>query len=73
MAASRFRARIYAVGVNRCVDAPQEVSHALGGQTHIRVKGVIGSEAFRSHIAPAAEAITGYSSTAAFGGNCASA
>ena len=52
MAASRFRARIYAVGVNRCVDVPQEVSHALGGQTHIRVKGVIGSEAFRSHIAP---------------------
>lgn len=51
MAASRFRARIYAVGVNRCVDVPQEVSHALGGQTHIRVKGVIGSEAFRSHIA----------------------
>lgn len=52
MAASRFRARIYAVGVNRCVDVPQEVSHALGGQTHIRVKGVIGSEAFRSHLAP---------------------
>ncbi len=52
MAASRFRARIYAVSVNRCVDVPQEFSHALGGQTHIRVKGVIGSEAFRSHIAP---------------------
>ena len=52
MVASRFRARIYADGANRCVDVPQEVSHAFGGQTHIRVKGVIGSEAFRSHIAP---------------------
>ena len=52
MAVRRFRARLYAVGVNRCVDVPQEVSHALGGQTHIRVRGVIGSEEFRSHIAP---------------------
>jgi len=48
----RFRARLYADGVNRCIDVPQEVSHALGGQTHIRVRGVIGSEEFRSHIAP---------------------
>ena len=52
MAVCRFRARLYAVGVNRCIDVPQEVSHALGGQTHIRVRGVIGSEEFRSHIAP---------------------
>ena len=52
MAVCRFRARLYAVNVNRCVDVPQEVSHALGGQTHIRVRGVIGSEEFRSHIAP---------------------
>lgn len=52
MAVHRFRARLYAVGVNRCIDVSQEVSHALGGQRHIRVRGVIGSEEFRSHIAP---------------------
>ena len=73
MAVCRFRARLYAVSVNRCIDVPQEVSHALGGQTHIRVRGVIGSEEFRVPTLPlAAEASTAYSSTAAFGGNCAS-
>lgn len=52
MAAHRFRTRLYAVGVNRCVDVPPEVSEALGGETHIRVKGRVGDEPFRSNLAP---------------------
>ena len=52
MAAHRFRATLYAVGVNRCVDVPPEVSEALGGETHIRVKGGVGDEPYRSNLAP---------------------
>ena len=47
-----FRAKIYAIGINRCVDVPQWVSKALGGQTHIRVTGMVGGEGFRSNLAP---------------------
>ena len=46
MAAHRFRAKLYAVGVNRCVDVPPEISEALGGETHIRVRGRVGGESF---------------------------
>ena len=52
MAAHRFRATLYAVGVNRCVDVHPEISEALGGETHIRVKGRVGGETFRSNLAP---------------------
>ena len=52
MAQHRFRAELYAVGVNRCVDVPPEVSEALGGETHIRVGGRVGGEPFRSNLAP---------------------
>ncbi|MCY4528068.1 MAG: YdeI/OmpD-associated family protein [Chloroflexi bacterium] len=52
MAPHRFRAKLYAVGVNRCVDVPPEVTVALGGDTHIRVKGRVGGEPFRSNLAP---------------------
>ena len=52
MAVHRFRANLYAVGLNRCVDVPPEVTHALGGETHIRVKGRVGGEPFRSNLAP---------------------
>lgn len=52
MAALRFQATLYAVGVNRCVDVPPEVSEAFGGETHIRVKGMVGDEPFRSNLAP---------------------
>ena len=54
MAAHRFRAKLYAVGVNRCVDVPPEVTDALGGETHIRVKGRVGDEPYRSNLAPRA-------------------
>ena len=52
VAAHRIRVKLYAVGVNRCVDIPPEVSEALGGETHIRVKGKVGDETFRSNLAP---------------------
>ena len=52
MAAHRFQATLYAVGVNRCLDVPPEVSEALGGETHIRVKGSVGGEPYRSNLAP---------------------
>ena len=52
MAVYHFRGVLYAVGVNRCVDVPPEVSEALGGETHIRVKGAAGDEQFRSNLAP---------------------
>ena len=52
MAAHRFRAKLYAVGVNRCIDVPPEISEALGGATHIRVKGRVGDEPYRSNLAP---------------------
>ncbi len=52
MATHHFRAELYSIGVNRCVDVPSEISHALGGETHIRVKGRVGEEPFRSNLAP---------------------
>ncbi|MYD51912.1 MAG: DUF1905 domain-containing protein [Dehalococcoidia bacterium] len=52
MTAHRFRAKLYAVGANRCVDVPPEISEALGGETHIRVKGRVGDEPYRSNLAP---------------------
>ena len=52
MATHHFRAELYSVGVNRCVDVPHEVTEALGGETHIRVKGRVGGEPFRSNLAP---------------------
>ena len=52
VAAHRFRAKLYTVGVNRCVDIPPEVTAALGGGTHIRVVGRVGGEPYRSNLAP---------------------
>ena len=52
MATRHFRAELYSVGVNRCVDVPPEIGQTLGGETHIRVKGRVGGEQFRSNLAP---------------------
>ena len=52
VAVHHFRGKLYAVGVNRCVNVPPEVSEALGGETHIRVRGMVGGESFRSNLAP---------------------
>ena len=57
MAAHHFRAELYSVGVNRCVDVPSEISQALGGETHIRVKGSVGGEPFCSNLAPRGEGL----------------
>lgn len=57
VAAHRFNATLYAVGVNRCVDVPPEVSEALGGETHIRVVGKIGGEPYRSNLAPRGDGV----------------
>jgi hypothetical protein len=51
-AAHSFRAEIYTVSINRCVDVPPEVSEALGGQTHIQVKGTVCRKVFSSNLAP---------------------
>ena len=52
VAAHRFNATLYAVGVNRCVDVPAKVTVALGGETHIRVMGRVEGEPYRSNLAP---------------------
>ena len=49
---SNFRAKIYAVGVNRCVDIPDRVSRELGQEKHIPVKGRVESIAFHSNLVP---------------------
>lgn len=47
-----FHAKIYAVGVNRCVDVPARVSRALGPGGHLPVRGTIGGEQLRSRLVP---------------------
>jgi hypothetical protein len=47
-----FKARIYAIGINRCVDVPQKITAVLGGDLHIPVKGKIGGLDYRSTLAP---------------------
>ena len=48
----RFRATLYAVGINRCVDVPARVSRALGGAARIPVRGAIGAVGFESTLTP---------------------
>jgi len=52
MSVHHFNAKNCAVGINRCIDAPQKVTEALGGQTHIQVKGTIRGKSYRSNLAP---------------------
>ncbi|MFQ6001796.1 MAG: YdeI/OmpD-associated family protein [Anaerolineae bacterium] len=47
-----FRARIYKVGINRCVDVPERVSSSLGQDTHVPVKGWVEGEPMRSTLVP---------------------
>jgi hypothetical protein len=44
----RFRAEIFRVGINPCVDVPQEVSAALGRKRYIPVVGTLNGAPFRS-------------------------
>jgi len=47
-----FKAEIYTVGVNRCVDIPGRVTRELGQEKHIPVKGKVDSIAFSSNLVP---------------------
>jgi len=44
----RFRARLYRIGILRCVDVPGRISHALGGERNIPVRGKAAAIPFRS-------------------------
>jgi hypothetical protein len=50
--AQSFRAKIYKVGINRCVDVPQRVSRALGDDKYIPVKGCVEDVEIRSTLVP---------------------
>ena len=47
-----FRARIYKVGMNRCVDVPKPVSTLLGRDKYIPVQGEVDALALRSTLVP---------------------
>lgn len=47
-----FKALIYSVGINRCVDVPEKVSKALGNEKYIPVKGKINDLSFESTLTP---------------------
>ena len=54
----RFRAAIYRVGPNYCVDVPAGASHALGGDPparHPRVEGLANGHPFRTRLTPRGE------------------
>ncbi len=48
----RFRATIYKVGINRCVDVPSRVGRALGPGKYIPVSGRVESIQFSSRLVP---------------------
>ncbi len=47
-----FRARLYKRGLQRCVAVPKKVSAALGGGTHIAIRGWIEDLEIRSTLSP---------------------
>ena len=47
-----FQARIYKIGINRCVDVPRRVSAALDGGAHIPVHGWIEGLPLKSTLVP---------------------
>lgn len=48
----RFKATLYSVGVNRCVDVPEKFSSALGGEKYIPVRATIDSHVFSTRLVP---------------------
>ena len=48
----QFRAKIYQVGVNRCVDVPERVTRVLGPAKYIPVKGQVENIVFHSTLVP---------------------
>src|SRR5437867_1108926 len=47
-----FSAKIFKVGINPCVDAPEEVSRALSKRGYLPVKGMLNSYPFRANLVP---------------------
>jgi hypothetical protein len=47
-----FKAKIYSIGINRCVDVPSKISKSLGDDKHIPVAGTIGDLPFESTLTP---------------------
>lgn len=48
----RFRAKLYKVGYQRCVDVPPGISRALGDEANIPVAGTLAGVPFRSTLTP---------------------
>ena len=48
----RFRAAIYRVGMNYCVDVPATVGVSIGGETYVNVAGEVAGTSFRSRLTP---------------------
>lgn len=48
----RFRAKLYKVGYQRCIDVPPAVSRALGDEANIPVAGTLAGVPFRSTLTP---------------------
>jgi Bacteriocin-protection, YdeI or OmpD-Associated/Domain of unknown function (DUF1905) len=49
----RFVARIYKMGINRCVNLPKEASKALGGSGHVPVVAMVAGRSARTTLVPA--------------------
>lgn len=49
----RFAATLYKLGINRCVDVPEEISRALGGKGYISVVASTQGLAVRTTLVPA--------------------
>jgi hypothetical protein len=49
----RFVARIYKMGINRCVDLPQEIGEALGGGHHLPVVAMVAGRSVSTTLVPA--------------------
>jgi hypothetical protein len=52
MKSHTFKAKIYSVGINRCVDVPAKIRKALGDDKHIPVAGTIDDLPFESTLTP---------------------
>jgi len=50
-----FRAEVYRVGINPCIDVPSEVSKAFGRRGYIPVKGTLNGFAIRATLVPSGD------------------
>lgn len=51
----KFSAKIFKVGINPCVDAPEEVSRAFGKRGYVAVIGTLNGHPFRANLVPIGE------------------